>query len=61
MSETVETVRVVAADAPGGFKIINKSDQRDTDVVYVEGATNQSDGAQDESARATQKTKTRHK
>jgi len=34
MSETLETVRVVAE--PYGFKVINKSDLTESDVLYVE-------------------------
>lgn len=34
MAETLETVRVVAQ--PYGFKVINKCDLTDADVLYVE-------------------------
>lgn len=36
MPETLETVRVVAE--PYGFKVINKCDLTDDDVLYVEPA-----------------------
>lgn len=33
MADSVETVKVVA-DVPGGFKVINKSDMKESDKIF---------------------------
>lgn len=46
MSMTIETVRVVAE--PYGFKVINRSDLTDNDVLYVEPTEQPKPAAQPE-------------
>lgn len=36
MNDTIETVKIVREDVPGGYCIINKEDLRPEDVIYGE-------------------------